>query len=95
MTYEERLHPRPTGWVGWILFASCVMIVNGLFTSIEGLAGIFRDETFFLAEGEVLVLDDTAWGWIHLLLGLAVIATASSSTRARSRPGWWPSASPC
>ena len=75
MSYEERLHPRPTGWVGWILFASCVMIVNGLFTSIEGLAGIFRDETFFVAQGEVLVLDYTAWGWIHLLLGLAMIAT--------------------
>jgi len=73
----QETYRRPmTGWVGWIVFAATVMVINGSIVAIQGLAGIFRDESFFrTAGGEVLVLDQTAWGWIHLIFGvlLAVV----------------------
>jgi hypothetical protein len=66
--------PRPTGWIGWIMFAAALLIVNGCVTAIQGLAGIFRDEEYFRSGGgDVLVLDLTAWGWIHLILGVLLV----------------------
>ena len=64
---------RPTGWVGWIVFAGVFMIVAGVLGAIEGLAGILRDESYFLVPSEgLLVFDLTTWGWIHLILGIAL-----------------------
>jgi hypothetical protein len=69
------------------MFAAAIIIITGLFSVVEGLAGIFRDESYFLANGQVLVFDYTAWGWIHLILGIAMIAIGfglySGSTLAR------------
>ncbi|MET0146439.1 MAG: hypothetical protein ABW122_05580 [Ilumatobacteraceae bacterium] len=75
MTYPEigQTGQRASGWVGWVLFAACILIVSGMFSILEGLAGIFRDEAFF-AGGQVLVFDYTAWGWIHLIIGLGLVA---------------------
>jgi hypothetical protein len=56
------------------MFAAAIIVITGMFSVVEGLAGIFRDESYFLVNGEVLVFDYTAWGWIHLILGLALIA---------------------
>jgi hypothetical protein len=73
---EETYRQPTTGWVGWIVFAAVVMVINGSIVAIQGLAGILRDESFFTtAGGEVLVLDYTSWGWIHLIFGvlLAVV----------------------
>jgi hypothetical protein len=63
----------PTAWVGWIMFASTMMIVIGLFHAIQGLVAIFKDDYFLVADsGLVVTLDYTAWGWLHLLGGLLV-----------------------
>jgi hypothetical protein len=73
MSYEERIRPRPTGWVGWILFAAAILIVNGLFWIVAGLAGIFRDEDYFRVNGQLLVFNYRAWGWIHLIIGIGLV----------------------
>jgi hypothetical protein len=73
MSYPERGQPRPTGWVGWILFAAALITVNGAFAIVAGLAGIFRDESYFAANGQVLVFNYQAWGWIHLILGICLV----------------------
>lgn len=64
---------KPTGWIGWIVFAATILIVSGTFTALQGLAGIFRDEAYFAANGAVLVFDLTTWGWIHLILGVLLV----------------------
>src|SRR4051794_41169830 len=38
--------PDPTGWTGWVVFASFIMIMLGVFQAIEGLVAIF-DEGFY------------------------------------------------
>ena len=71
--YRSRTDPV-TGWVGWVVFAAVFIVMIGALTAIQGLSAIFRDEAFWLTRGgEVLMFDITSWGWIHLLLGLAMV----------------------
>jgi hypothetical protein len=71
--YRQNTDPV-TGWVGWVVFAAVFIVIIGSLNAIQGLGAIFRDEAYWLTrQGEVLVFDTTTWGWIHLLLGLAMI----------------------
>ena len=64
-----------TGWVGWLIFAAILLVINGALTAIQGLAALFRDESYFLTDsGHLLTFNFTTWGWIHLIIGLALIA---------------------
>jgi hypothetical protein len=64
-----------TGWVGWIVFASIILMVNGTFNAIQGLAALFRDDVYWeTVGGGVLTFNVTAWGWIHLLFGIVMVA---------------------
>lgn len=66
-------HGEQSGWVGWIAFAGCMMALLGSFHVIEGLVAIFNDEYFLVgASGLVVSVDLTAWGVLHLILGLIV-----------------------
>ena len=57
-----------TGYV----FAGVMMLVIGTFQAITGLAAIINDEFFVKTPNYAFEVDVTAWGWIHLLLGLLV-----------------------
>jgi hypothetical protein len=67
---------RATGWVGWIAFAAIMMFIVGGFNIIDGLAAIFKDEVFVTTSRGILVFDVTAWGWIHLVLGVLQLVVA-------------------
>lgn len=65
---------RSTGWVGWVVFGGVMMIVLGAFQAIEGLVALFNNEFYLVgAEGFVINLDFTAWGWVHLIVGVVAI----------------------
>jgi hypothetical protein len=59
-----------------IAFAGCMMTLIGIFQVLAGLTAIFDDEFFIVTQNYTFDLDVSAWGWIHLLLGLAILATA-------------------
>jgi hypothetical protein len=64
-----------SGWtVGFAYFAGAMMILIGIYHTIAGLAAIFEDEFFVVGREYVFDVDVTAWGWIHLIGGLVVIA---------------------
>ena len=66
--------PDPTGWTGWVVFASFMMIMLGSFQAIEGLVAIFKDDFYHVApSGLVLNVDYSAWGWTHLILGAVIV----------------------
>jgi hypothetical protein len=66
--------PDPTGWTGWVVFASFMMILAGSFQAIEGLVAIFDDGFYHVTEnGLVVNVDYSVWGWTHLLLGALLI----------------------
>jgi hypothetical protein len=64
-----------SGWtVGFAYFAGAIMILIGTFHVIAGLAAIFEDEFFVVGRNYLYDVDVTAWGWIHLIGGIIVIA---------------------
>jgi len=65
--------PQPTGWVGWIVFASFMMFLLGSFQAIQGLVAIFNDDYYIVTDRLVVDLDFTVWGWTHLLLGVLIV----------------------
>ena len=64
-----------TGWVGWVAFAGIMLIMLGVFQAIEGFVAIF-DNGYYLVRpnGLVINVDYTAWGWLHLIIGLIAVA---------------------
>src|SRR6476620_1789183 len=65
--------PEQTGWVGWIIFAATMMVMLGVFHAIQGLVALFRDEYYLVGKNGLTVhVDYTAWGWVHLILGILV-----------------------
>ena len=66
---------RPASlWVGWLYFGGMMMIMLGVFNVIEGLVALFNDEYYVATPQGLLVFDITAWGWIHLIIGIVAIA---------------------
>ncbi|MGH3308691.1 MAG: DUF7144 family membrane protein [Nocardioides sp.] len=64
-----------SGWVGWTLFAAVIMILVGAFHVIQGLVALFKDDYYAVgASGLVLNVNYTAWGWIHIVGGVIVVA---------------------
>ncbi len=67
-------YPRASPWVGWIGFAGVLMVILGAVHAFQGLVGIFKDEYFLVSSnGLALKLDFTAWGWVHLILGVVIL----------------------
>ncbi|MEV5895982.1 DUF7144 family membrane protein [Nonomuraea fuscirosea] len=73
MTYHHA--PRATGWVGWVWFGGAMMIMAGLFNVITGLAAVFAERVYVQTAARLLIFDVTTWGWVHLILGVLVLAT--------------------
>jgi hypothetical protein len=78
-TMQEPTGPPPqevSGWaLGAIAFAATILTLMGVFQSLAGLVAIFNDEFYVVARNYTFDLDVSAWGWIHLLIGLAILAT--------------------
>ena len=66
--------PDPTGWTGWVVFASAMMLLLGSFQAVQGFVAIFDDGFYHVTQGGLVIdVDYTAWGWTHLLLGVLII----------------------
>lgn len=65
--------PSPVA-AGWIAFAGIVMIIAGAFQMFAGLVALVDDEFYVTTPEYVLQLDTTAWGWVHMLIGILLVA---------------------
>ena len=62
-----------SGWtVGFAWFAASMLIMIGAFQFFEGLAAVLKDQYYVITPGYAFAVDVTAWGWIHMLLGVVV-----------------------
>ncbi len=79
---------RSSAAVGWIAYAGVMMILVGAFHAIAGLVALVEDDFYVATREYLLQLDATTWGWVHLLVGLAVLAAGfgvfSGNVLARS-----------
>jgi hypothetical protein len=70
---------QPSGWVGWIMFASFMMLLLGSFHAIQGLVALFDDQKLLVTDRDLIVSADyTTWGWVHLIGGI-ILALAGFS----------------
>jgi hypothetical protein len=75
-----------SGWaIGGIAFAGSIMVLIGAFQFIQGLAAIIDDEFFVVTANYTFDLDTTAWGWIHMILGILLLVTGFGLF---ARSGW-------
>ncbi|QEV22405.1 DUF7144 family membrane protein [Streptomyces alboniger] len=58
---------------GGTLFAGVLMLVNGLLGAFAGIAGIAKDDVYTRIGDYVYKFSLTAWGWIHLVLGIVIV----------------------
>jgi hypothetical protein len=63
--------------VGWIFFASIMLLIIGFMQVFAGIAALAKDGSTIYANvadnSYILSLDTTSWGWWHILLGIIVI----------------------
>jgi hypothetical protein len=70
-------HTR-TGWVGWIYFAGLMAILVGVFQGIAGLVALLDDGYYVVTRSGLAVhMTYNEWGWIHIALGLLLIAVGA------------------
>ena len=58
-----------------MVFAGTILSLAGIFQMIAGLTALFNDDFYVVARNYTFDLDVSAWGWIHLLVGAALLAT--------------------
>lgn len=78
---RQDLPPAPdepeSGWaLGGVLFAASILMLVGVFQIIAGVVAIADDEFFVVTRNYTFDLDVTAWGWIHLILGVVLIGVS-------------------
>jgi hypothetical protein len=76
-----------SGWAAsGITFAATMLLLIGIFQAIAGLSAIFDDQFYVVGANYAFDLDVTAWGWVHLIIGLLLI-TAGWGLFSRSTWG--------
>lgn len=66
--YDQR-----TGWTGWIAFAGVMMILGGALNLFYGIIAAVNDDWAVWTNRAVVYLDISAWGWVHIIVGLIVL----------------------
>jgi hypothetical protein len=82
---------RPPGVSGWarggMAFAASMLVLIGSFQVVAGLAAIINDDLFTIGHDYAFDLSVTAWGWIHLILGILMLITGFGLFAARTWAG--------
>jgi hypothetical protein len=58
---------------GGLVFAATMLVLIGIWQVLMGLAAIVADEFFLATDTYPYALNPTAWGWLHLVLGVLVL----------------------
>lgn len=57
---------------GLALFAGILMVIGGVFHALAGISALFNDNLYVATPQYIYSFDLTAWGWVHLILGVLV-----------------------
>lgn len=58
---------------GGLVLGGVLMVVYGLFAVLQGIAAIAGDEVYTSFGQYSFEFDLTAWGWIHVIIGVLVV----------------------
>ncbi len=64
-------YDEPTGWVGWIGFASVMMLIGGSLNAFYGLVAVLNDDWvgWNTETSRAVFIDLSGWGWAHIIVG--------------------------
>jgi hypothetical protein len=87
-THKEPRSGAAAVWTTGVAVAvSVLLMINGSFQFVEGLAAVLRGDFFVVADSYAFQANVTVWGWIHLVIGAGLfglgVALLSGSTAAR------------
>ena len=78
MTYdgisERSSHADRAMVAGFTTLAGILLLLSGLWSIFDGLAGIIKGKFYIVTPNYAFKIDASAWGWIHLILGVIVVA---------------------
>src|SRR5262245_36119164 len=60
----------------WPIFAGIMLGLLGIFNVVEGLLTLFNDRYGGQIGSAFFFFNLTGWGWLHLLLGLALLGVS-------------------
>ncbi len=67
---------QPSFWaMGYAAFAGVILVLVGFFQAIAGLVAIVDDNFYVATQEYIFKFDTTTWGWIHLIVGIIVLAS--------------------
>lgn len=71
---------KATSMVGWVYFGGVIMILRGLSQAFLGITELVNKKYLFVADQRLVysVSNATAWGWVHLGLGVLILAAGWS-----------------
>ena len=68
------MNEQPSAWAaGYTAFAGVVLVLIGFFQAVAGLVAIVDAEFYVVGQEYLFQFDVTAWGWIHLIIGIVVL----------------------
>jgi hypothetical protein len=71
----ERSAAVKSAWAeGVTYFAVALLITSGIFQILQGLAAVLDNRFYVAPAGNVFGFNLTAWGWIHLVVGIVAFA---------------------
>ena len=71
----ERSAAVKSAWAeGLTYFAVALLITGGIFQILQGLAATFSGDFYVKAAANVFAFNLTAWGWIHVIIGVIALA---------------------
>jgi len=76
-------------WGGWVVFAALMLSVNGCMNMFQGLVALFDDGYFkTIKDGDLLLVDFTAWGIVQLLWGALLLVAGVGLFGGKSWARW-------
>ncbi|MFF0433496.1 hypothetical protein ACFYU9_14865 [Streptomyces sp. NPDC004327] len=67
------------------VFAGVALFISGVLSFLLGVAGIAQDRLFVVSGNYAYRFDITAWGWIHLVIGVVLMVVGVAVLAAK---GW-------
>ncbi|MEV6992710.1 hypothetical protein AB0N87_26485 [Streptomyces sp. NPDC093228] len=80
-TSASRDSGRPGGAA---MFIGVALILSGVLSVLQGVAGIARDALYGVPRSYAYRFDLTTWGWINLVVGVALVVGGVGVLQARS-----------
>lgn len=70
--------------VGPMRYFGVPFLISGVLSILQGIAGIAKDRLFGAPRQYEYRFDLTSWGWIHLVVGVALVIVGVGVLRAMS-----------